>query len=348
MSPQRPGPRALVAGAGAALAAGAGVARWQADRRAIAADPAGRVLAAPLEGRRLAVTARDGTALNALELGPPDAPLVVLVHGWTCALRFWTCQLQALSGDCRVVAYDLRGHGESERARDRDYSIEAHADDLEAVLAAAARDGEPAVVAGHSLGAITLVAWAGRHPDEVAQRLAGAVLVNTGMGDLITESFVLRAPARLDAVRQAVGRTLLSASAPLPKGPTPISHRAVRYVALSPSASPAQVAFCERIVLECPRDVRAANGGTLSRLDLHDAVESLTAPTVVVAGEEDKLTPPPHARRMAQTLPDLVDHVLIPRAGHMAPVSHPDVVTGAIRRLVDRHPAGARAGAGAA
>lgn len=341
MSPRHP--LALAGAAGAGLAAAAWTARLKADRRAVRDDPAADVLAAPLEGRPLALAAGDDTPLHAEAFGPEDAPTVVLVHGWSCALRFWTCQIQALAVDHRVIAYDLRGHGASGRPEDGDYSIDAHAADLAAVLRAVVPAGERAVVAGHSLGAMTLVALAGELPEAVTERVAAAALVNTGMGDLISESFVLRTPGALDGARQVVGRVMLSAAAPLPKGTTPISHRAVRYIALSPQASPAQVAFCERIVLECPRDVRAACGGTLTELDLHDAVRSLELPTVVIAGDADRLTPPSHARRMADTLPQLEELCMLDGSGHMSPVSDADAVTARLRRLARDHaPTGAR------
>ena len=329
-----------------AAAGTAWTAQRRADRRAVASDPDHAALGRRLRGRTLPVVAPDGTPLHVEVFGPDDAPTVVLVHGWTCAAHFWTRQIQALRADVRVVAYDLRGHGRSGRAQRDGYSIEAHAGDLDAVLRAAARgDGRPPLVAGHSLGAMALVAWAGgRPPAEVGERLAAAALVNAGVGDLISESMVLRAPTRLAAAEEVVGRAVLSARAPLPGGPSPVSHRAVRYVALSRSASPAQVAFCERLVLECPRDVRAACGGTLSRVDLEEAVAHLDVPTTVIAGAADRLTPPGPSRRLAAALPRVERELVIPRAGHMCPVSDHEAVSAELRRLVaDR--ASERAGA---
>ena len=322
--------------AAAALPAAAATA-WEIqrriDRRRIDADPLRPRLWAPLEGRPLSVSSADGTPLHAEVFGPEDAPPVVLVHGWTCALRFWTLQIQELARDFRVIASDLRGHGSSGMPADRDYSTDAFADDLDAVLRAALRPGERAVVAGHSLGGMTVVACAARHPERLRDSIAAAALVATGMGDLVSESLVLRTPRRLGRVKAAVGRRMLSASAPLPRRSTPISHRAIRYVTLSRSASPAAVAFCEEIVLACRNDVRAACGGTLSALDLREAVAHLDVPTVVLAGERDKLTPPVHARWMAETLPQVVELVEIPGAGHMLPVEAPGIVSSAIAQL---------------
>jgi pimeloyl-ACP methyl ester carboxylesterase len=299
----------------------------------VAADPVKGRLDAPLGVRPRTVTSADGTELDVREHGPDAAPTLVLVHGWTCAQRFWTLQVQALAAELRVVTYDLRGHGRSGPAAGGDYTMPAHAADLDAVLRAVTRDGERAVVAGHSLGAMTLVAWAGEHAGEVGDRLHAAALVNTGMGDLISESLVLRAPTPLTALTVVAGRAMFTFPTSIP-GPTPLSFRAVRYVALSPAASPAAVAFCERLVLDCPTDVRAAVGGTLTELDLYAAVTSLTVPAVVLAGERDRLTPPRHAERLAETLPELAEHVVLPGSGHMSPVSDPDAVTRVLRALV--------------
>jgi pimeloyl-ACP methyl ester carboxylesterase len=322
------------AAAGVALAGTAWEVQRRRDRRRIEADPEQAVLGKPPRGRPVTVHAHDGTALHAEVFGREDAPTVVLVHGWTCALRFWAYQLRALAGEARLVAFDLRGHGRSEPARNRDYSTDAFADDLDAVLETCVPEGERAVLAGHSLGAMTIVAWAGRHPDAVARLAAAAGLFNAGVGDLISDALVVRVPGRLDRVKSVGARLALAAPAPLPPQPTPLSHRLVRYIALSPSASPAQVAFTEGMVLECRAQVRARTGASLSRLDLADAVEHLTVPTLVLAGERDRLTPPVHARRLAAALPAPVDLVEIPDVGHMAPLEAHEEVDAALRRLL--------------
>jgi pimeloyl-ACP methyl ester carboxylesterase len=184
---------------------------------------------------------------------------------------------------------------------------------------------------------MTIVAWAGDHPEEVSELLAGAILVNTGVDGLIAQSPILRTPEKLAKVREIAGRLILGAPVPLPKGPTPLSARAIRWIALHPSASPAEVAFCERIVLSTKRDVRALCGDALSGLDLYESIASLCVPTVIVGGELDKLTPPSHVRRLADDLPDVVEEIVIPDCGHMALVSHPDLVTEPILRLVRDH-----------
>ncbi|MDQ3607660.1 MAG: alpha/beta hydrolase [Actinomycetota bacterium] len=328
-----------IAKAAVAAVTVAGVA-WErqrrADRRAVEADPLKAALDTPLEGRVQEVVAADGTPLHAEVFGPEDAPTVVLVHGWTCSLEAWTHQIQALANELRVVAFDLRGHGRSGRPSGGDWSIEALAGDLDAVLRACVPDGERAVVAGHSLGAMTAVAWADHHPDEVHERVAGAALISTGLGDLITESLFVATPGPLQWIEGTVGRALLGARAPLPNATTPLSNRIIRYIACSPNTSPATVAFCEKMILASRREARGGSGAAISRLDLREALKDLAVPTCVVVGQLDRLTPPVHARAMADVLPDVISYVELPGIGHMTPLEAPVEVTAHIRDLTAR------------
>jgi pimeloyl-ACP methyl ester carboxylesterase len=326
---------------GAALGVGATLAAWEltrrADRRKIESDPEWELLNRPLRGRTVNVTAADGTRLHTEVFGPDDAPTIVLIHGWTEAIRFWARQIQDLAGDFRVVAYDARGHGDSDPAAGRDYSIDTFGEDLGAVLAATVPAGQKAVVAGHSLGGMTIVAWAGNHHDEVSERLAAAALVATGMGDLISETLIVRTPKPLEEALRPVSEAILSSRGPLPKKPTPLSGRIIKYATMGPKATPAQVAFCEELILEADASSRAATGRSLTKLELYDAIEHLAVPTVVMVGERDKLTPPKHAERLAEALPEVVELAVLPGTGHMLPVEAADEVTSRLRRLLNTY-----------
>lgn len=330
----------------AGLAAGAWTATAAHDRHAVERDPERDALFAPLAGRADTVRSTDGTELHVETFGPEDAPTIVLVHGWTCALRFWTRQIQALSPDFRVVAYDVRGHGRSTPPATGDYSVTALADDLERVLETAVPDGRPALVAGHSLGGMTVVAWALHHPDSV-KRLSAAALVNTGMSDLIAESLIVPIPSPMGRAKQLVGRAFLEAPSPGSTRPTPISRRVVGYVTCGPRATPAQVAFCEQMVLACGPDTRVGFGRTLTRMDVRAGVAGLGVPTLVVGGRRDRMTPLVHAERLAAQLPRCAELALFD-TGHMGPVEAADGVTAALRRLAEAELTGARAGTGEA
>lgn len=320
----------LLGAAALAGAAAAGVARaGRNERRRLRDDPEYVELSRRLAGRPRTVVSRDGTRLHAEVFGPDTAPTLVLLHGWTCSRRFWHPQIVELSHDFRVVAFDLRGHGDSGPG---EFSTGALADDLSAVLAACLPAGERGVLVGHSMGAMSVLAWAEKHPAEV-ERAAGAVLVSTGIGDLVLESRLLPLPRTLVRTRRLVGAGVLTAAPVSAPWLAPVSRRGVRYVALGASATPAQVAFCHDVVFACPRDTWSGWGAVLARLDLGSATERLTAPTLVMVGDGDRLTPPSHARRLERSLPCPAGLVLIPGAGHMLPVEAADEVNRRIREF---------------
>jgi pimeloyl-ACP methyl ester carboxylesterase len=329
--------RWILTGAGAAALAAAGVGGAIAQRRhsrRIEADPENAALVDPPSGRALEVRSPDGTMLHAEVFGPDDGTTVVLAHGWTEMLDYWTYEIADLSErGFRVVAYDLRGHGDSDPAADGDYAMDRFGEDLEAVLEACVPEGQRAAVAGHSLGAMSIAAWAEHH--DVAQRVFAVALINTGVGDLIAESLLFPLPAFAQAVNKALAvHGFLGVQTPLPRTSTPASHAAIRYIAFGPEATPAQIAFYERMLVACPPEARASIGIAMSELELHHALERITVPTLVIGSENDRLTPPSHARKIAEMLPNLDRLIILPETGHMSPLERPAEVSRAIAKLV--------------
>lgn len=286
---------------------------------------------APQPRSVLRVRSADGTVLHAQTHGPLDAPTVVLSHGWACSTLLWTPLLRALGTDLRVVVYDQRGHGRSQTPRRGGYGTAALADDLCAVLAATVRPGTRAVLAGHSMGAMTLMAAA--HRRVFRERAAAVLLASTGSGRLLPEARVLGGSAQL----RAVGHRFLL-TAPLPLGPvTRFSRTGLRHLTMAPGADPDMVDLCARVVHACGPLTRARWGAVLSDLDLSDALRGLDMPSRVLAGTADRLTPPVHAHRLAAALPACEGLTLLPGVGHMTPLEAPDRVGQTLRGLVRDH-----------
>ncbi len=321
---------AMAVSAAGASAAGALLQRHHMGR--VAGDPQRSILEAPLGGEPFLARSADGTELYGEAFGSDGMQTLVLIHGWTEALRYWTYQVQALKDDLRIVAYDLRGHGRSGRAAGGDYSIARFGEDVEAVLATTVAEGERAVVAGHSLGAMSIVAWAERH--EIEGRASAAALLFTGIGGLVGDQLLVHVPRFAKALSELVARrAFLGARSPLPRFSTPVSSAAIRHVAFGPAATPAQVAFYQRMLLASPPDVRADAGLAMSEMDLYHALPRVTVPTLVMDGERDRLTPPSHARRIAAELPHLYRLIELPGTGHMGPLERPHEVSSALRAL---------------
>ena len=168
-------------------------------------------------------------------------------------------------------------------------------EDLEAVLEATVPAGERAILAGHSLGGMSIAAWAEHH--DVGARASGAALMFTGLGGLVGGQLVVHVPRFAQALSEPIAQHgFLGSRAPLPRISTPISHAAIRRFAFGPDGSPAQVAFYERMLVACAPEVRSATGIAMQKMELHHVLPDLTVPTLVMAGELDRLTPPAHAR----------------------------------------------------
>ncbi|MGW3231588.1 alpha/beta fold hydrolase [Kitasatospora sp. NPDC001095] len=300
----------------------------------------------PVPAEELSIRSADGIRLHVEVHGRPGAPTVVLAHGWTCSTAFWAPVIRRLTDRYRVVAYDQRGHGRSEippsRAR---YSTRALAEDLSAVLARTVPAGERAVLAGHSMGGMTIMAAGGR-PD-VAERTAAAVLISTGPGDLVAELTVLPPAVRSPGLRRLLHRQLLRSRMPL--GPvSPVSRVALKYATMGPGSPAGQVEATARIVHACPTAVRANWAAVLDRLDVHAGLARLAAPTAVVVGTADRLTPPVHAHRIVAELQDPQGLLLLPGVGHMSPLERPDEVAAEIHRMASAYLAAASAAASVA
>jgi pimeloyl-ACP methyl ester carboxylesterase len=327
----RPGTLATLA-AGAAAAGAAWEAVRRRDAAALDADPHRHVLTAVPVGRPTGLETRDGTTLHVRHHTPSDPrAAVVFAHGWGMGIRFWHHQLRELAADHQVIAYDQRGHGASGRVGDDGFSIDALGGDLADVVDAHARPDLPVVVVGHSLGGMSILASA--RDGRVTERADGAVLIDTGAGDLVTGLY--RKLGVLEELVNNVGARAMRARLPIPHRTTPVSARAVRAAALHRDASPSSVALTEQLFLDCPVDARANIGMTLSDLDLSDALPRWQVPSTVVVGRQDRLTPRHHSRRLAAELPD-AELVEIDRAGHQAPLERPREVTDAIRERIDR------------
>lgn len=289
--------------------------------------------APPAPARELTAVSADGARLHVEVHGPADnpaAPTVVLAHGWTCSTAFWAAQIRDLAVDHRVIAYDQRGHGRSPASRA--CTTDALADDLEAVLAATLAPGEKAVLVGHSMGGMTLMAASAR--PRFREHAVAALLCSTGSSRLVAEARVVPMPA--GRLRTRVTKRILGSAAPL--GPvTPVARWILKYATMGPGSSPGMVEACARIVHACPRTVRHAWSKVLDVLDLDHGVRELAVPTAVLVGTADRLTPVVHARALVATLPNCVGITELAGLGHMTPVEAPEPVTSRIRELVSTY-----------
>jgi pimeloyl-ACP methyl ester carboxylesterase len=248
-----------------------------------------------------------------------SGPAVVLVAGWGVDATAWRRQVDGLASRFTVVTYDHRGVGRA-RPADDGLTIAALADDLHALVAALG--GAPAAVVGASLGAAVALELALVRPDAV-RRL---VLVTPIVAHDARFEAVLRAWRAHDAPQSEsriramlpwlLGRELLAA--PGPREAAAAAFRAM--AARTPAAT-----------LRRHADALLAWLGTRT-----DDVSRVTAPALVVAGADDVLTPPAHARALAAALPNARLEVL-DGAGHAVALERADALNALVAEVASAH-----------
>ncbi|MEV6593305.1 alpha/beta fold hydrolase [Streptomyces acidicola] len=287
----------------------------------------------------------------------PAPVTVVFCHGYCLNQDSWHFQRAALRGVVRTVHWDQRSHGRSGRnpaqAEGRvPVTIDQLGRDLKAVIDAAAPEG-PIVLVGHSMGGMTMMALAAHYPELIRDRVVGAALIGTSSGRLGEVNFGLPV-AGVNAIRRvlpSVLRALGQQAELVERGRRATADLFAgiikRYSFATRDIDPAVARFAERMIEGTPIDVVAEFYPAFTE---HDKAEALVhfaeLPVLVLAGIKDLVTPSEHSEAIADLLPD-AELVLVPDAGHLVMLEHPEVVMDRLADLLTRAgavPAGATVG----
>ena len=286
--------------------------------------------------------ARSGTAR-------PGEPTLVLAHGWSQDLRTWdrvVGDLRRAGVTAEILRYDHRGHGGSESPGREGATIGRAADDLAAILTDHVEG--PVVIAGHSMGGMTLMALAERHPDLVRERVRGAGFVATASDDMAELTLGIEGRRGVFVARgeRVIMPWLASIGdrAPVHRADPEGSGLHTRSVALAPVVRALVFGRHPRRadVLSVAEQTFAADPVAVAAfrasIGEHRRTSSLAAlrglPTVVLVGTRDRLCPPDHARTIAGALPD-AELVVLPGAGHMITFERSQEVAAHLQGLVE-------------
>jgi pimeloyl-ACP methyl ester carboxylesterase len=307
-------------------------------------DQQGELGLLPL-GTPWSVTADDGVRLSAEVIDPPAGHraelTVVLVHGFALDRRCWHFQRRTLAAltepAVRVVLYDHRSHGASERASRASCTIAQLGSDLDAVLRTLAPNG-PVVLVGHSMGGMAIMALAERDPDLFAERMAGVALLCTSAGEMASAGLPGTFLSRRNPITRAVGALATM---------TPRTVERVRRMIKDLVWGVTRVFSygdrdVDRTLVDFVHMMISANGvdalvDFVDTLNTHDRIAALPGllgcRTVIVAAEADRIIPPKHSEVIAAELPG-AELVWLPGAGHMAMLEQPEAVDDALIELL--------------
>ena len=259
----------------------------------------------------------DGQRIVQLEAGSPDAPLVVLLHGFTGSKENWLPLMAELADGHRVIAPDLPGWGESTRTPGADYGVVAQADRIAAWLSTLPR--RPDLLVGHSMGGHIAALVAARHP--------GA-----------TSRLALVSSAGVPFEVNAFGRAVLDGGHPFAVEDRATLDRYLGLVFTDPPFVPWPVdrAFIARRIAD-----RAFEEEVLARMRGEEAfavqplLGDIAVPTLLLWCDDDGVIDPTAALPFAAGLRDSRT-VMLQGCGHMPMMADVDGTAGALRDALRR------------
>lgn len=262
--------------------------------------------------------------LHYQEWGAGSSPVILMLHGFGLSGHMFDEFAERAQHRYRLIALDQRGHGDSEWAKDGDYSREAFVRDLENFQAALGLG--PFVLIGHSMGGLNAVAYTVKHPEQVR----ALVLVDVGPeaaregvdnirrfvqgpDELEFEEFVQLAhrfnPRRsLENIRQRM------------------RHR------LRPTESGKWTWKFDKRFRDPNAPLRVGSG--LSNDEMWQLFRSVRVPTLLVRGAESDVLTQEVAERTVREMP-CARLAVVPGAGHSVPGDNPDGFTEAVLSFLD-------------
>lgn len=264
-------------------------------------------------------------ALNRIEAGgrriayreAGSGPVVLFLHGIGSGSATYDWQLEGLSAGWRVIAWDAPGYGGSDPLPDATPDVADYAASVAALLDAL--DIDRAHVIGHSMGALIAAAFSARHAD----RVGSLVLTDptAGYANAPDEIRVGRLAARIDAIERL--------------GPAGMAESRAGEV-LSPDASPEALARVRAVMSGLHPAGYAQAARMLHGSDIFADTSAIAAPTLVMCGSEDKVTPEELCRRIAAAI-DAAAYRTLPGVGHASNVENPAQFNAFVSEFLERH-----------
>lgn len=343
----------LVAGL-TALAAGGVAAGFELERRVVASRMRKPEFEAKdaffqLRGDVTRVLADDGLSLYA-EVDPvEDYPVptgtrtdpeltIVMVHGYALSMDCWHFQREHFRGRARLVLYDQRSHGRSERSEPSHCRIPQLGRDLARVLEELVPTG-PVVLMGHSMGGMTIMNLARTQPELFGTRILG-------VGLLCTAATL----ADLSPIKGIPGGTFTKVATPLMaalnripnlvdksrRAGSDLGFVATKQLAFGYDVPASYVEFVSAMLAETSLAVVADFYPAFSEVDETAAFSVLAGvETSVIGGREDAITPLVHTQQIIELLPG-AHAVTLEECGHMGMIGHAEKFNDVLQQLVDR------------
>ena len=295
--------------------------------RSVRRDPEHSEPFGSLHSERIEVVASDNILLHAEVESAIDAPddlTIIFVHGFAMNMDEFHYQRRDLRHLARMVFFDQRGHGRSEKGTRESHKVEQLAVDLEQVIDTVAPTG-PIILVGHSMGGMTVQQLAAKRPDLFGTRIKAVVLACTSAGGVtevplglptvvgrFIQGIAPHVTGALSGQQAFVDRSLESGN--------DLTLLLTRRYSFGTGSTPDLTAFVAKMHSVTPIEVI---GDFLAAFGGYNSVETLPilgqVDTVVVAATDDLLTPLSHSEKIASLIPN-AELIEIADTGHMLPM----------------------------
>jgi pimeloyl-ACP methyl ester carboxylesterase len=266
------------------------------------------------------VTTSDGVRLYAEVAG--SGPPILFIHEFAADHRTWARQVEALSGEFRCITYDARGYPPSEVPKEQErYSYIRQADDAIDVLDAFGV--EQAHIVGLSMGGFCALQLGIRYPGRVSSLLvssAGSGANPAGRAAFIAET------GQVAAAFRAQGPAAVAAK--LATGPSRIQLKRKNPAAWHEFVRQLGEHSAEGMALT----ITGVQRSRPSLYDITDQLSGITAPTLVVNGDEDEACLEP-GLLLKRTIP-AAGLLVVPNSGHALNLEEPDLYNDVIRTFI--------------
>ena len=260
--------------------------------------------------------------LHYLEWNPSGRTTIVLLHGNSANAWWWEPVAREMPAKVRLVAFDQRGHGDSEWVRPAAYQPSDYARDLARALVDLVRDGEKPIVVGHSMGGLSTLAFAAHH-----RSLARAVVV---IDAAVTSSRGRdRFLRRLKSLPMVTYPDLATARERYRLMPNE-GHIPARTLHVIAEKSLARTAD-GRWTLKFDRESFFGGDG----INAMEVIRQIRLPTLLLRAEMSRIMTA-EAAASAREANHMVELVTIPAAHHHVLLEKPDAVATAVREFIAR------------
>jgi pimeloyl-ACP methyl ester carboxylesterase len=321
------------------LAAGIGMLLWSAFGRYLVLALYPRGTDEPRQIRTAAgkkIQAPDGSILHVEFDGPANQPVIVLTHGWALDSAAWYYIRKELSQRYRLVLWDLPGLGRSRQPADGGYTIARLTEDLRRVIDETG--AQQVTLVGHSIGGMAILTLCRLHPDLLARKVNGIVLMDTAHPGTFTAGRLIRA-LRWPLIEPLLVLTilfwpliwLLNAQS-YANG---FSHIVNRLTSLSRGVTRGQLDFAAKYNLKDKPSVLAKGLRAILRWEERKTPARIPIPACVISGDTDRLTKPETGRQLSELIP-VSRFVTVAPAGHNSLLEGGHQYAEAISQLVEK------------